>query len=331
MTTNSTARQSTPSTADASPTADEWSSAPERRYAECQADLAARYDLAVDSRTVETDSAGRVHYLVAGDPDGEPVVLLHGVSTTAATWLPLVGVLADHYRVYIPDRPGRGLSAPVNYRGRYLRSFLVDYLADLCVAESLDRPHAVGNSLGGLQALLLAIDRDRVDRLCLVGAPAGISAEFSLAWRLLTARGLNRLLLWLQHRGDPMANARATVGGQLVVDDSAVPDVFYRLMAARQGSPPHEWSLRSLLSAEGSYGRMHPVFDIREEVVDIDRPTAFVWGNEDAFWPPAVGRPVAESMTDAEFHALPNHGHMPWLEPGDEAETRVRSFLDGRG
>ena len=309
--------------------ADVWSSEPERQYAACQADLAAYYDLAVDARTVETDSAGRVHYLVAGDPAGEPVVLLHGVSTTAATWLPLVGSLTDRYRVYIPDRPGRGLSTPVSYRGRYLRSFLVDYLVDLCAAEALARPHVVGNSLGGLQALLLAIDRDRVDRLCLVGAPAGISPEFSLAWRLLTVQGLNRLLLWLQRRGDPMENARATVRGQLVVDESAVPDVFYQLMAARQGSPPHERSLRSLLTAEGSYGRMHPVFDIREEILDIERPTAFVWGEEDAFWPPEVGRPVAEAMAAAEFYELPNHGHMPWLEPGNKTETRVRSFLDG--
>ena len=322
MTTNSTVRQPT------APTADVWSSEPERQYAACQAGLAAHYDLAIDSRTVETDSAGRVHYLVAGDPDGEPVILLHGVSTTAATWLPLVGALTDRYRLYIPDRPGRGLSAAPSYRGRYLRSFLVDYLADLCAAEALDRPHVVGNSLGGLQALLLAIDRDRVDRLCLVGAPAGLSPEFPLAWRLLTVQGLNRLLLWLQRRGDPIENARATVSGQLVADESAIPEIFYKLMAARQGSPAHERSLRSLLTAEGSYGRMHPVFDIREEVVDIECPTAFVWGDEDAFWPPEVGRPVADEMADAAFHELSNHGHMPWLEPGDEAETRVRSFLD---
>jgi pimeloyl-ACP methyl ester carboxylesterase len=92
--------------------------------------------------------------------------------------------------------------------------------------------------------------------------------------------------------------------------------------------PDRQRSLRSLQSAQGSFGRMHELFDLREEVVDIDRPTGFVWGSEDSFWEPAVGRPVAEQM-GAEFHELTDHGHMPWLEPGEQTETAVRSFLDG--
>lgn len=308
---------------------DDWPGELERRYAARQARLAAYYDVAVDSRTHDTASAGRVHYLVAGDPDGEPVVLLHGITVTAATWLPMVPALADEYRLYIPDRPGRGLSAAPSYRDRDLRPFLVDYLCELCDQLNLERPHVVGNSFGGLQALLLAIDRDRVDRLCLVGAPAGISKEFSLVWRLLTVRGVNRVLVWLLNRGDPIENAREAATERLVVDDSAIPIEFYELMAARQQLPGREQSLRSLLTEQGSFGRMHPLFDIREEVVDIERPTEFIWGSEDAFWPPEVGRSVAGRMPNAKFFELLNHGHMPWMEPGDETELRVRAFLSG--
>lgn len=308
---------------------DDWPTNPERWYATCQAQLAAYYDVEVESRTVETDSAGRVHYLVAGDSDGEPVVLLHGLTTTAATWLPLVPALTDGYRLYITDRPGRGLSAAPSYHGRYLRSFLVTYLRELLDTLDVDRPHVVGNSLGGLQALLLTIDHDRVDRLCLVGAPAGISPEFSLSWRLLTVRGLNRLLLWLDKRGDPLKNAKEATRQRLVVDASATPEAFYELMAARQQLPGREQSLRSLLTEEGSFGRMHRLFDIREEIVDIERPTAFIWGSEDFFWPPEVGRSVADEMSHAELYHLPNHGHMPWMEPGDETEQHIRSFLGG--
>ena len=307
----------------------DWPSEAQRRYAKQQVRLAGHYGLSVDSRTVQTDAAGRIHYLEAGNPDGDPVVLLHGVMVTAATWLPMVPALEDEYRIFIPDRPGRGLSAAPSYHGRDLRRFMTAYLLDLFDELDLERPDVVGNSLGGQQAFLLAIDHDRVDRLCLVGAPGGISREFSLPWRLLTVRGLNRLLLWLMNRGDPVENAEEATRDLLVVDDSAIPTAFYELLAARRGLPGNAASLRSLLTEQGSFGRMHPIFNLRDEIVQIDRPTGFVWGTEDSFWPPEVGRSVEERMPDAAFHVLQDHGHMPWMEPGEETETKVRSFLDG--
>lgn len=309
---------------------DDWENEPERRYAECQARLADRCGVDAESRTATTDAAGRIHYLVAGDPDGEPVVLLHGVGTHAATWLPLVPALADDYRIYVPDRPGRGLSAAPSYGGRDMRTFLVAYLVELLDDLGLQRPHVVGNSLGGQQAFLLAIDHDRVDRLCLVGAPGGLSREFPFVFRLLTMHGVSRLLFWLNGRGDPLETARESVG-PFVVDTGEIPDAFYETLAAAQELPGRAESLRSLNLEQGSFGRMHPLFDISDEVVAIERPTCFCWGSEDAFWPPETGRPVAERLADSTFHELPGHGHMPWLEPGEETESRVRSFLDGTG
>jgi pimeloyl-ACP methyl ester carboxylesterase len=266
---------------------------------------------------------------VAGTPDGDPGLLLHGVGTRAGTWLPLYPALTDRYRVYAPDRPGLGLSAAPSYRDRDLRSFLVAYLLDLLDDLAIERPHVVGNSHGGLQSFLLAIDHDRVDRLQLVGAPGGVSRDLPLLFRLMTVRGLNRALLWLLNRGDPVENARQSMERVNVVDTSAIPDAVYELLAAGQDLPGRQESQRSLATAQGSYGRAHPLFDIRNEIVRIDRPTQFVWGTEDAFWPPAVGRPVAEKMPDAAFHQLPGHGHTPWLEPDDDAAELVRAFLDG--
>jgi pimeloyl-ACP methyl ester carboxylesterase len=305
---------------------DDWTDPAERRYAERQAALAADCGVDAESHVVET-TVGRVHCLAAGPPAGDPVVLLHGVGTTAATWLPLVPALADDYRVYAPDRPGRGLSVAPSYRDRDLREFLVAYLLDLFDDFGLDRPRVVGNSLGGQQAFLLALDHDRADRLCLVGAPGGVSREFPLALRLLTIHGVSRLLFWLQGRGDPVETARQSVS-QLVVDDSVVSEPFYETLAAGQELPGRTESLRSLNLEQGSFGRAHPLFDLTDELVELDRPTRFCWGSDDAFWPPDVGRPVAERMPDATFRELPGHGHVPWLEPGEETRECVRSFLD---
>jgi 2-hydroxymuconate-semialdehyde hydrolase len=308
---------------------EDWETEPERHYARAQASLAAEHGVDGDARTAHTESAGRVHFLDAGDPDGEPVVLLHGVSTTAATWLPMLPALADDYRLVVPDRPGRGLSDSPNYRGRDLRSLMTAYLAELFDALGLEGPHVVGNSLGGLQAFLLALDHDGVDRLCLVGAPGGVSRDLPLLARLTTVHGMNRLLDWLTARGDPVENAEQSTRQVLVADDDAVSPAFYDLLAASQQMPERRRSLRSLQLAQGSFGRAHPTFDLRDEIAGIERPTCFLWGTEDSFWSPDVGRPVAESMPDAEFHELASYGHAPWLEPGDDVGARVRAFLGG--
>lgn len=308
---------------------DDWPTEAERRYASLQADLAAHYDQDVESRVVDTDVMGRVHYLEAGNPDGEPVVLLHGVGTTAALWLPMVPALTDDYRVLVPDRPGRGLSGTPSYAGMDVRDSLVAYLLECFDELGLEQPHVVGNSLGGLQAFLLTIDHDRVDRLCLVAAPGGLSREMPILFRLMTVRGVNRIIYWLLRRGDPLDNAHEQTEEMLVVDTSQVPEEFYEVFGASRDLPGRQKSLRSLVQQEGSFGRMHPVFDIRDEIVEIERPTAYVWGTEDWFWPPEVGRPVADRMPNAEFHVLQGHGHMPWMEPGDEVENRVWSFLHG--
>jgi len=305
----------------------DWPTEPEREYARAQAALAAHDDVAFDSTAIDTAAKGRVHYLEAGDPDGEPVVLLHGVGTTAAQFLPLLGDVGDEYRWIAPDRPGRGLSANASFAGEDLRDALTEYLLDFLAGLDLERPHVVGNSLGGLQAFLLAIDHDRVDRLALVGAPGGVSTEFPLAMRLLTVRGLGRLLLWLQRRGDPLETARDRTSDLLVADDSAVPAEFYDLMVASNRIPGRARSLRSLLYREGSWTRMHPAFDIRDAIVDIGRPTAFFWGTEDFLWPPATGRPLVDRMPNATLEVLEGHGHMPWMEPGDAVATGLRRFL----
>lgn len=306
----------------------DWPLAAEQRYARLQARLADHYDLDVESRTIDTDAAGRIHYLVAGDPDGDPVLLLHGLTVPAAGWMPMLPALADGYRLYLPDMPGEGLSAKPSYRGRVLRSFLVGYLIELLDDVGLDRPNVVANSFGGAQAFLLAIDHDRVDRLCLVGAPVGLSLDYPWIARLLSVRGANHLLMWLMNLGDPVRNARRWIG-RFVIDDSTLPDEFHELYAVREELPGLLRSQRSLLTGTGSFGRISSQADLREEVVGIERPTAFIWGTEDYYWGPDVGRAVADRMSNAAFYELPGLGHVPWLEPGDAAESRVRSFLDG--
>src|SRR5207302_4982978 len=55
------------------------------------------------------EAAGiKTSYLEAGPPRGRPVVLLHGLSATNASFLPTFWSLARAHRVIAPDLPGHG-------------------------------------------------------------------------------------------------------------------------------------------------------------------------------------------------------------------------------
>ncbi len=305
----------------------DWPTEAERQYARLQGELADVYGVDFDSVVTDVEGVGHIHYLTAGDPDGEPVLLLHGLSATAAMWLPMFDALTDEYYLVAPDRPGRGLSVAPSFDFETVRPDFTEYLVGVLDTLDVDRPHVVGNSLGGLQAFLLTIDHGHTDRLCLVGAPGGLTRDLPFTYRLLTVPGLNRVLSWLNNRGDPIENSKESVG-QFVVDDSEIPEVFYEMSVAASDLPGRAESFLSFASALGRRVRMHPVYDIRDEIVAIERPTSFIWGEEDWFMEPDFGRPVVNQMPDAKLHALDDHGHIPWLEPGDETERLLRAFLD---
>jgi pimeloyl-ACP methyl ester carboxylesterase len=113
---------------------------------------------------------------VAGS--GPPLVLVHGVASSAAVWARNLGPLAEHHRVYQLDL----FAAPS-------RAFALDASADALgewVANLPDGPAVlVGHSMGGYLAARVAATHPRaVSRLVLVDA-AAVPSRLSLAARAL--------------------------------------------------------------------------------------------------------------------------------------------------
>ncbi|USZ67129.1 alpha/beta hydrolase [Halorussus salilacus] len=295
-------------------------------FLDALADLCDHYDATAESSYVTLpDPASKVHYLTAGE--GPPLLLLHGLGSTAHVWVPLFDALTDRFTVYAPDRPGRGLSTAVDYHETGFREFGVEYVADFLDALGIEETAVMGNSLGGFQSLALAVDRpERVRRLCIVGAPAGLSRSIPHLFRLFDLPVVGDLLFDL-FAVETVADARRQYRRINVEDDSALPDAYFEPGVVAEGLPGQRESLRSLMETLGSFRGMAPEFDLRGDLDSVEVPARFVWGTDDYFWEPEVGRPAVERMGDAELVELRDHGHMPWLEPGDDAERAAVEFL----
>jgi N-formylmaleamate deformylase len=103
--------------------------------------------------------AGRFHYVSWGaERTALPcVVLLHGITSSALSWVRVGPALADRYRVYALDMRGHGKSMKPSPGTYTIRQTADDAAAFI---EALDLPHpiVIGHSWGGATALVLAGD-----------------------------------------------------------------------------------------------------------------------------------------------------------------------------
>jgi pimeloyl-ACP methyl ester carboxylesterase len=147
-------------------------------------------NVTVEKQDVEIDGMP-IRYLAAGE--GSPVVLLHGAGDNALDWRWVMPALAAGHRVYAPDLPGSPDSA--RPAADYSPAFFERFVAAFVDALDIGRATFVGNSLGGLIALRLALSEpERAGALVLVDS-AGLGRAVNLAFTSVNVPGLSEAAL----------------------------------------------------------------------------------------------------------------------------------------
>src|SRR5258706_9351200 len=120
--------------------------------------MAESLDTTVQSHMIELP-AGRFHYISWGADRTElpGMLLLHGITSSAQSWVRVGPALADRYRVYALDMRGHGDSIKPS-RGAYSLRHTADDALSFIEALDLEHPVLVGHSWGGATAMVLASD-----------------------------------------------------------------------------------------------------------------------------------------------------------------------------
>lgn len=111
----------------------------------------------------------QTYYEVSGG--GDALLMLHGGLCTAETCDAQVAALAEHYRVFVPERRGHGRTPDVE--GPLTYSIMADDTIAFIEALAIGPAALVGFSDGGAVALLVALRRpDLVRKLVVIGQGA---------------------------------------------------------------------------------------------------------------------------------------------------------------
>jgi pimeloyl-ACP methyl ester carboxylesterase len=265
-------------------------------------------------------------YLRAGTT-GTPLLLLHGVGDNAFDWRWVMPALASTHRVYAPDLPGSGESArPLD---DYSPAFFTRFVAAFLDALGVDHAAVIGNSLGGLVGLRLALaEPQRVTALGLVSS-GGLGREVTYALRSLALPGYGKLAVaWGKRR--PGAAQRALGRAALVF--------------ARPRGAPREWieeqyrlarlpgfleaQLATLRAQVGLKGQREVLVD---RLAQLERPTMVVWGTRDRVLPYSQAKEAFSRLAEGYLELIPECGHLPQVEQPERFVSGLRQFLNEKG
>lgn len=291
----------------------------------------AAYELVTREHRVQVPSLGiGVRVVEVDGDDSQPtVVLLHGISSVTALAIPLIPSLGGR-RVLAIDFPGHGLSDQFRFpRGSGTADALSDAVAAV-VDELADGPvDLVAHSLGGQTALTYVLAHaSSVRRLVLLGAPgAGFEGVQPVAaMRAFAVPGFGRLVLSLPTSLEAYAkNGEGMLGaGTLDGYPREIEEVGW-LASRRPGFAPSLAScFRGLLSLSGV---RIGVSITKDRLATITTPTLMIWGDQDVFLTPAVGRASVDAIPDSQLIVVPGAGHAPWLNDLPGSSEAVSAFL----
>lgn len=268
------------------------------------------------SNFVEVDGVTH-HYLEAGDPSAETVVLIHSGEFGAAaqfSWEYAIPALAPEYHVIAPDLVGYGQTSKLFDFADPL-GFRIKTVTGFCAALGIENTHFMGNSMGGTLMCYVATMADCPwpMRTMVLASGGGKPAENDYRRQIQdydgSAEQMDTLIALTYTRrwyDDEHVRRR--------VEMSRITGNWETLSAARLKAPWRE--ARSALS---------PFQDLQYQ--DIKIPTAVFAGGEDKFRDPGYEDELEERIPDVEVHRFPNAGHMLHIEFADEFNQLALDFL----
>ena len=284
----------------------------ERRIHDAERNLFATVGADVEEFFLDLARTGlRVRVLSHGR--GPAVVLLHGVSESAAIWAPLLPELRG-FRLLAVDLPGHGLSNPVAFRRGQVREHAGALVEDILDALGLDEVPVIGHSLGGMFALWhVASGSGRICEVIAIGEPAvalpGVRVRMPLS--LLTVRGLGVAVL---RSPSPRRLYRALLAqGQGSAEIAAAPDSLIEALRLSVRRPGNARTVASLMHAIDRFRRPRPESVLTSaELAAITSPVIFILGSDDPYLSVERARTSIDQIHGARLYEVPA-GHAPWL------------------
>jgi pimeloyl-ACP methyl ester carboxylesterase len=270
----------------------------------------------------------RIAYRVAGDPGLPVLLLIHGITSSSATWEPVIPALAEHAHVIAPDLLGHGDSDKP--RGDYSLGAFASGLRDLLEYLGHERVTIVGHSLGGGVAMQFAYQHPEYCEQLVLVSSGGLGREVSWALRAATLPGADLVLPLIANtavRAAGTAVGRLTRALSITLRPSMVE--IARGYASLADSPARRAFVHTLRSVVEPGGQRVHAGD--RHYLAGERPTLIVWGANDPVIPLSHAHAAQQALPGSVLEIFEQSHHFPHMdEPARFAHVLLTYLADSR-
>lgn len=255
---------------------------------------------------------------------GSPCLMLHGYPQDHRCWRKVIPFLEGKRRILAPDWFGwgaseRSLTASLRYEDEFPR---VGKLLDLLGIQQVD---LIGHDYGGLMALAYAAQNpQRVRTLALINTRAHGAIAFATRLLLngmvaLAQTPATRVLISLL----PLKIIHQSMFAPFVANgcfSSSELDDYLSFLDSPHG--------RKWFAHFYRHFRTTPRRELGERARRFSFPVAIIWGDEDRYFPFAIGKDLAARLQQCTVTQLRGAGHFsPEERPREVAEALI-ALLD---
>lgn len=264
-----------------------------------------------DDRIIGT-SFGDTHVIVSGPPEKPPVVLLHALFATAASWYRNIEQLSQSYRTYCVDVIGEANlsrpTAPITSLDQFLRWF-----TEVLDGLGIHTLNLVGNSYGGFTAAYFAMHLpERIRKLVLIGPAATIHPMRPFMLHMFTPKGLYLAAPRLPGAARMMRHAVDWMHAGLEPDPLWEP-LFYQTLVHGK-----------------LINRVMPRVYAKEELARIRSETLLMFGEREVVYGDLEGTVAAGQtlLPNARVAVIPRAHHIAALSNPEAANRCLLEFLE---
>jgi len=258
-----------------------------------------------------SDTAVELYYRESGDPEAEPLILLHGLFGSSANWMGIARHLENTWRLIVPDLRNHGRSP--HAEDMSYQAMAGDVIA-LMDRLGIGAVNLLGHSMGGKLAMVTALlNGGRVNKLAVADAsPVGY-----------------------EHRFEAILSGLQSIELDKLTDRE---EAEQRLAETVDSRETRQYLLQNLLKQSGAWTWRFNLSVLAREIEtitgfpDLSKQTfpgdvLFIHGGNSPYVKPEYQPAIRKLFPFARIRMLPGAGHWVYAEQPEPFSQAVRNFL----